>query len=70
MSCAIAEICGSFRKGESRNGGAALSQRGEATKDGSSFGSKIENPPRGEDLGMQGSDLCSMNPPGGANVPK
>lgn len=63
MPFAIVEICDRFRKGESRDGGAALSERGEITEDGSSFGSETENPPRGEDLGMQGSDLRSMNPP-------
>lgn len=70
MPFAIVEICDRFRKGESRDGGAALSERGEITEDGSSFGSETENPPRGEDLGMQGSDLRSMNPPRSVNVPR
>lgn len=50
-----------FRERKSRDGGVALSERGEATEDGSSPGSEVENPSGSEDFGVQRSDLRSMN---------
>lgn len=66
----ILEIRGRFRERESRDGGVALSERGETSEDGSSPGPKAKNPPGSKDLGVQGSDLRSINLPDGANVPR
>lgn len=57
----ILEIRGCFRERESRDGGVALSERGETSEDGSSPGSKVKDPSGSKDLGVQGSDLCSIN---------
>jgi len=57
----ISEICLCLRERKSRDGRTALPERGEIAEDGGPAGSEIEDSPRSEDLGMQGSDLRSMN---------
>lgn len=58
----ILEIRGRFREREGRDGGVALFERGETPEDGGSPGPKAEDPPGSKDLGVQGSDLRSINP--------
>lgn len=68
MIITILEIRGRFRERESRDGGVALSERGETSEDGGSPGPKIEDPPGSKDLGVQGSDLRSINSPDGVKT--
>lgn len=62
MAITILEIRDRFREREGRDGGVALFERGETSEDGGSAGSKVEDPPGSKDLGVQGSDLRSINP--------
>lgn len=68
MIITILEIRDCFRERESWNGGVALPERGETSKDGGSFRSKVKNPPGSKNLGVQGSDLRSINPVNGAKM--
>lgn len=68
ISLAIVEVRNCIREREGRNGGAALLKRGEATEDGNTSRSKVENPSRSEDLGMQRSDLRCISPPIVTNI--
>lgn len=68
MVTTILEIRGRFWERESWNGRVALSERGETSEDGCSSGSKAEDPPGSKDLGVQGSDLRSINPQDGTKM--
>jgi len=61
MIVTILEICNRFRERESRDGGVALPERGETSKDGGSLRSKVKNSPGSKNLGVQGSDLRNIN---------
>lgn len=68
MTTTILEIRSCFRERESRDGGVALSERGETPEDGGSPGSEAENPSGSKDLSVQGSDLRSINSRNGTKM--